>query len=413
MTGRHADRIESVKRLYAALGEGDKATIEGLLTPDFVGHGTEGLPMGLGGTYRGAREMIDKFWWRIGAAFAARPEAVAYEALGDRGLQVRGAYRGTNRATGRTLDAEFVHILEFDDDKISVLRQITDSSAWCAAYEGAERVDVPARTEIAVDDLETIDYSVRDNVARIILDRPETRNAINLRMADELLVVARAVAADPSVRAVLIAGNGPALTVGGDIDFFTSAGAGRMGALIPRMVDPFHQALAILDQLDAPIVTAAQGSVAGGGLGFVYAADISLAAKGTIFATGFGGIGLSGDGGGTWHLPRIIGEARARRMYIENLRIDAERAEQWGLVAEVVPAADLRDRAEKLVTSLAAGPTRAYGRMRSLIGATWNNSLVEQLDAEKRGLAFTGGTRDADTAVAAFVSKTRPQFGGR
>ncbi|MFI8592139.1 enoyl-CoA hydratase-related protein [Dietzia maris] len=413
MTESSTAHIDSVKRLYAALGKGDREVIEEILSPDFVGHTTEGLPMGLGGTFRGPREMIDEFWWRIGSAFAVRSEPESYEFLEGRGLQVWGRYRGTNRATGRVLDAEFVHIVQFENERISSLRQITDSSAWCAAHMGAERASVPAYTDIPLGDLETIDYSVNDHVARIILDRPASRNAIDLRLADEVLVVARAVAADPSVRAVLIAGNGPALTVGGDIDFFTDADAGSLGALIPRMVDPFHRAFEILDQLDVPIVTAAHGSVAGGGLGFVYAADITLAAEGTIFATGFGAIGLSGDGGGTWHLPRIIGEARARRMYIENLRLDAERAEQWGLVAEVVPPGELRDRAEKLVTTLAAGPTRAYGEMRALFGTSWRHSFAEQLDAEKAGLARTGSTHDANAAVTAFVSNKRPHFEGR
>ncbi|WP_119031034.1 enoyl-CoA hydratase-related protein [Gordonia rubripertincta] len=407
-----AMRAGLVESLYAALAEGDSARIADLLDPGFIGRTTPGMPLGLGGEYVGAESMTRDFWWRLGAAFRVRALPDTFHALDDGRLQVGGRYQGTARATDRAVDAQFIHTFTFVGDRIAGLEQLTDTAAWLGALGGAA-ASTPPYPGPDPGSLETIDYSVDGGVARVILDRPEARNAIDLRMAEETLAVARAVAADARVRAVLIAGNGPALSVGGDIGYFTSAPLEALGALTARMTEPFHEAFRILERIDAPIVTAAHGAVAGGGLGFVYIADIVIAAEGSVFTTAFSGIGLSGDGGGTWHLPRLIGEARARRMYLENLRVDAERAASWGLVAEVVPEPQVRERALATAGRLATGPTKAFGRQRALLRDSWDSTLSEQLRAETDALAVTGATRDAQNAVAAFRAGNRPDFEGR
>jgi 2-(1,2-epoxy-1,2-dihydrophenyl)acetyl-CoA isomerase len=405
--------VETARRLYQALAAGDRATLAEILTPDFVGRTAAGLPLGLGGTYTSAESMQRDFWWRLGQAFRASAEPEFFDPLGDDRLQVSGTYRGSARATGRPLEAAFVHVLSFDGGRISGLVQLTDTAAWHAALDGAQAIKLPPYEHPGIDHLRTIEYDVSGHVATVRLNRPEHRNAIDLRMAEETLTVARAIAADPAVRAVLIAGNGPALSVGGDIEFFLQAPTGTLGTLARHMIDPFHEAFRILSRIDAPIVTAAHGSVAGGGLGYVYAADVVLAAAGTVFSTAFSGIGISGDGGGTWHLPRIVGAARARRMYIENLRLDAARALEWGLVADVVPADELGHRARALADRLAAGPTRAYGLQRRLLRDSWGNTLSDQLRAESEGVALSGNTRDAGSAVRAFLERRPPTFEGR
>lgn len=401
------------ERLYKALETGDAATVNELLSPSFVGHTTAGLPLGLGGTYHGPEAMRNEFWWRIGSHFRLRAEPEQYAPLGEAGLQVAGTYRGNARATGRPVEAAFVHTLTFEGDRIASLTQVTDSAPWHAALAGAERRSAPAYPGLTVGELRHIDYSVADGVARVILNRPDKRNAIDLEMSEETLVVARAIAADPSVRAVLYAANGPAFTVGGDIEYFKTAAPGAFGALAGRMTEPFHESFRILSRIDAPIVTAVHGAAVGGGLGFVYAADIVIAADTAVFSTAFSGIGMSGDGGGTWHLPRIVGAARARRMYLENLSLDAATAEQWGLVAQVVPEAELRDRALGVATRLAGGPTKAFGYQRRLLRETWDHSLSEQLRLESEGVTATGATHDATAAISAFLEKRRPTFEGR
>lgn len=396
-----SDPTSAAKALYRALAIGDRDTLDTLLSEEFVGHAAEGLPLGMGGEHRGREAMQRNLWWKIGKHFAVEAQPAEFRPLDDGGLLVAGHYRGVARRSGRPLDAEFTHVLTFDaDGRIVSLRQLTDTAAWIEALGD----EAP---------LQRIDYSVTDGVATVCLNRPDARNAIDLLMAQESLVVARRIATDPAVRAVLICGNGPSLTVGGDIDYFRETPPSEYSNLLVRMTNPFHEAFRILSRIDAPIVTAAHGSVAGGGIGYVYAADIVLAAEGTKFVTAFAALGLSGDGGGTWHLPRLIGPARAARAYLENRPITAEQALGWGMISEIVPPAELRDRAAALAASLAQGPTRAFGRMRALLRDSWNNDLSQQLLAESEGIKATGDTVDAANAVASFTAKQPPRFEGR
>lgn len=410
MTGGNV--AERASELYTALAAGDRDTLESLLAPDFSGRTTAGLPLNLGGVFRGRTSMIEDFWWVIGRHFALRAQPESFTELTDGRLQVTGTYVGSARATGRTLEARFVHLLSFDGDRISELEQITDSAPWHDAMSGAPQ-PFPAYAGPEPDTFETITLEISDGVAQLRLNRPEHRNAIDLRVADESLAAARTIAADPTVRAVLISGAGPWLTAGGDISYFRQWPADALPAVLRRMTTAFHESIRILSEIDAPVVTAAQGSVAGGGLGYLYLADVAIAADDAIFSTAFTGLGLSGDGGGTWFLPRLIGLARAKRMYVENLRIDAATALSWGLVAEVVPAAELHDHAKALAIRLAHGPTRGLGMQRKLLRETWNRSLAEQLHAETNALAQTADTVDAPAAVQAFLNKQRPVFEGR
>lgn len=400
-TETRGDKTSTARALYRALAAGDRDVLNELLSDDFVGHAAEGLPLDMGGEHRGRDAMQRKLWWKIGKHFKVEAQPDEFRVLDDGGLLVAGRYRGVARRSGRSLNAEFTHVLAFDArGRIRSLRQLTDTAAWIEALgDGAP--------------LQRIDYSVTDGVATMCLNRPDARNAIDLQMAEETLVVARRIAADPTVRAVLICGNGPSLTVGGDIAYFRETPPAQYGNLLVRMTNPFHEAFRILSRIDAPIVTAAHGSVAGGGIGYAYAADVVLAAEGTKFVTAFAAIGLSGDGGGTWHLPRLIGPARAARAYLENRPITADQALEWGMISEIVPPAELRERAAALAGSLAQGPTRAFGRMRALLRDTWNNDLSQQLLAESEGIKATGDTDDATNAVASFTAKQVPQFEGR
>lgn len=400
------------ERLYQALAEGDRGVVTELLADDFVGRTAPGLPLGLGGTYQGAEAMQREFWWRLGKVYDVRAYPDVFAPLGQDRLHVVGSYRGSVRSTGRQLEAPFVHVLTFDGDRISSLEQLTDTAIWHEALEGAPSA-VPAYEGPSVEHLEAFTYEVRDGVAHVGLNRPEQRNAIDLRTAEETLAIARAIAADRRVRAVLITGNGEWLTAGGDIDYFRQWPEASYGAVFARMTTPFHEAMRIFSEIEAPIVTAVNGMAVGGGLLYVYVADIVLAADDASFSTVFTGIGLPGDGGGTWYLPRLVGPARAKRMYLENLRIDAATACEWGLVAEVVPAEELRDRAEKLAARLAAGPTRGFAAQRRLLHESWSNTLSEQLHAETRELRHVGASRDTANAIAAFKEKRRPTFEGR
>jgi 2-(1,2-epoxy-1,2-dihydrophenyl)acetyl-CoA isomerase len=394
-------KAATAQALYDALGAGDGEALTALLHPEFVGHAADGLPLGMGGIHVGPDAMRDNLWWRIGEHFKARAVAHEFQVLDDGQLKVVGTYRGSARRGGHVLDAPFIHLIDFAADaSISALRQLTDTAAWCAALGGTERS-------------RTLDYRVEDSVATICLNRPDANNAIDFQMGWDTLRAAQAIAADPTVRAVLICGTGPALTVGGDISYFLDNADRGFGDLFLAMTTPFHHALDILSRVRAPIVTAAHGAVAGGGLGYVYAGDIVVAAEGTKFVTGFAKLGLSGDGGGTWHLPRLIGPRRAASVYLRNQPITAQEALEWGLINEVVSAGDLRSRAAALAAELAHGPTAGFAAMRTLLRESCHNDLSTQLVAETRGLQLTGDSVDARGAIAAFAAKRTPTYTGR
>lgn len=393
-------KIATAQRLYQALASGDRDALNQLLHPDFVGHAADGLPLNMGGEHVGPEAMRTNLWWRIGEHFKARAIAEDFQLLEDGRLMVVGAYRGSARRSGNLLEAAFIHLLKFTaDGRIERLSQLTDTAAWRAALGTSGT-------------LQTIDYHLERGVATVCLNRPDARNAINLEMGQETLEVARRIAADRSIRAVLICGNGPALTVGGDIAYFLDGRDQAFGDLFLKMTTPFHQAFEVLSRVEAPIVTAAHGAVAGGGLGYVYAADLVVAAEDTNFVTAFAGIGLSGDGGGTWHLPRLIGPRRAAAAYLRNTPITAVEALDWGLINEIVPADQLRSRATALARELASGPTVAFATMRALLRDSWRNDLPAQLSAESRGIKLTGDSTDAANAIAAFAAKRQPQYNG-
>jgi 2-(1,2-epoxy-1,2-dihydrophenyl)acetyl-CoA isomerase len=394
-------KISTAQQLYRALAAADREALSTLLHPDFVGEVTDGLPLDMGGRHDGPEAMRRDVWWTIGRHYKVEVQPEELRLLDDGRLFVGGHYRGEGRASGRRLDAEFIHLIAFAaDGRITSLQQLTDSAAWVHALgRGAA--------------LQTIHYSVTDAVATVCLNRPQARNAIDKQMAEETLDVAQRIAADDSIRAVLICGNGPVLTAGGDIDYFLAHTGERFGALLAQMTPPFQEAFRVLSRIDAPIVTAAHGAVAGGGLGFVYAADLVIAAEETKFVTAFAALGLSGDGGGTWHLPRLIGPRRAAEAYLRNRPIAAAEALQWGLINEIVPAEKLRSRAEAVARELADGPTRGFARMRALLRDAWRNDLSTQLQAEIEAIRYTGDTADAAGAINDFAAKRRPEFDGR
>ena len=392
-----------VERLYAALAVGDETVIEALLTTDFVGRVTPGLPFGIGGEHHGAAAMIREVWFTIGKHWRVRPVPESFSRLEDDRLHVTGVYQGRSRVAGAPVDAWFAHDFTFRGDLISGLTQVTDSIAFVDALAD----EAP---------LTSVGLTVADGVATLCLNRPDARNAIDQQLADELLVAALRIARDGSVRAVLVCGDGTDLTVGGDIAAFARPGRegpADLGHTLRQMVTPFHLALEVLAGLDVPIVTVAHGSVVGGGLGLVYAADLVVAAEDTRFLTAFAALGLSGDGGGTWHLPRRIGPARAARAYLANEPITAAEGLDWGLVNEVVPTDEARTRGAELARGLADGPTRAFAQMRALLRQSWDRSLPEQLHAEIEALAATGRTDDARAAVEAFLVRRRPAFEGK
>lgn len=255
--------------------------------------------------------------------------------------------------------------------------------------------------------------SVLNGVATIALNRPDTHNGFNQDTAADLCSAATNIANDDTIRAVLIVAKGHVFSVGGDVGVFASTAVATLPETLESMATRYHQALTILAGLKVPVVTAVQRAAAGAAFGLLYVSDIVLADEDAKFALGFGRIGLAGDGGTSWYLPRLVGVRRAAEMYFEDRTLDAREAESWGLISRAVPAGELRDEAERLVQKLAIGPTCAYGAMRRLFRESATADLVSQLDRESETVRHIAQTADAANAFASFHARQKPQFAGR
>jgi 2-(1,2-epoxy-1,2-dihydrophenyl)acetyl-CoA isomerase len=389
----HSDLARS---LYAALAAGDRDRLDALLHPDFVGEIAEGMPFGIGGRHEGASAMRRNGWGAIARHFTARAEPERFLEVGKGRLLVTGRYRGEGKQGGSPLDAAFAHLITFEEGRIRVLEQYTDTARW---RDAASR-------------LRTVLLDFADGVAILRLNRPEQGNAINEEMAADLEEAATRIAESSGVRAVMIAGNGPNFTLGGDVNLFAGTPREQLPHRLRRMIDGYHQAIERLTSIDAPVVAAVRGAAAGGGLGLLYVADIVIAADDARFALGYGALGLTSDGGNTWFLPRMVGMRRAQELFLLNRRLTAREALEFGLISRLVPSDAVEGEAAAVAANLAAGPTRAYGAMRRMLRQSFETGLGDQLHAEKESIIGVSRTDDAREGIAAFAAKRRPQFRG-
>jgi 2-(1,2-epoxy-1,2-dihydrophenyl)acetyl-CoA isomerase len=249
-----------------------------------------------------------------------------------------------------------------------------------------------------------------DGVARLTLNRPDAANAINLDLARALASKAAELEAARSVRSVLFTGRGDRFCGGGDVRAF--AAAGELSEGLTEIVARLHQAIESFARIDAPIVTAVQGSAAGAGLSLVALSDLVLAAQSTKFVMAYTAIGLTPDGGSTWYLPRVIGLRRAVELTLTNRPLSAAEACEWGLVTSVVSDDSLMSKAEELATQLATGPTKSYGVAKRLLRDSLAASLHDQLQQEEHQLLAAGRRADAKEGVTAFAEKRTPRFSG-
>ena len=175
-----------------------------------------------------------------------------------------------------------------------------------------------------------------------------------------------------------------------------------LGATIERCYNPLIRRLRALEK---PVVCAVNGVAAGAGANLALACDIVLAARSARFIQAFCRIGLVPDSGGTYFLPRLVGEARARALALTGEPVSAEQALAWGLIWQVVEDDRLQEEARALTQRLAAGPTRGLGLIKRALNASSRNDLDRQLDLERDLQREAGRTADYREGVAAFLAK--------
>ena len=246
-------------------------------------------------------------------------------------------------------------------------------------------------------------------LVRLTLNRPEALNALDVDTAQALLAACREIEQDTTVRAVLLAGSGRAFAAGGDLAQMRADPVREADALI----GPLHEALAILATIDAPVIAALHGVVAGAGVSLAAAADLAIAAEGTKFNLAYVNVGTSCDLGSTWSLPRLVGLRRALEIALLGDTFDAAHALQIGLVNRVVAKDQLVPEADALANRLANGPTLALGRMKRLMRTSFERSFAGQLDAERSAFLESAATSDFREGLSAFLDKRAARFTGQ
>lgn len=250
-----------------------------------------------------------------------------------------------------------------------------------------------------------------DGVGRIVMDRPGSLNSMDREMAEALRTATVEFAEDDAVRCILLTGTGDAFNTGADVSTLSGdpSDARRLRAIATHL----HTAIGHVAGAPKPAVTGLNGVAAGGGFGLALSGDLVVASESARLEFAYPRIGLSGDGGATYFLPRLVGRRRAREIALLDEPISADRAVELGLATEVVPDGEFEDRLAAVATDLAAGPTRAHAEVKRLLDRSHARDLRSQLAAETDSLARLTRTDDYARGIEAFPTDESPEFDGR
>jgi len=256
---------------------------------------------------------------------------------------------------------------------------------------------------------DTIRFENDGGIARITLNRPDRLNSFTAAMHAELR---DALASLGDARVVVITGAGRAFCAGQDLnDRAVAPGeAVDLGETVESCWNPLIRTLASLPQ---PVIARVNGVAAGAGANIALACDLVVAAKSAKFIQSFSAIGLIPDSGGSWALPRLVGQARALGLALTGEPLPAEQAAEWGLIWKCVDDEALDGEVDALATKLASLPPLGLAAIKSIIRSTWSRSLDEELELQRDEMRRLGFTEDYREGVAAFLQKRTPNFAGR
>jgi 2-(1,2-epoxy-1,2-dihydrophenyl)acetyl-CoA isomerase len=246
----------------------------------------------------------------------------------------------------------------------------------------------------------------------ITLNRPQRLNAFTIPMHQALAMALDEVEQDQSCRALMLTGAGRAFSSGQDLNERVTASG---DVVVPgEALQKYYNPLVLrLRALPIPVVAAVNGACAGASCNIALACDIVLAARSATFLQPFARLGIIPDAGGTWLLPRLVGQARARGLSLLAVPLSAEKAEQWGLIWKVVDDDALMAEADKLCAHFAGAPTVGLSLIKRALDAAEDNDLATQLDLERQSQREAGSTPDYKEGVKAFLGKRKPVFTGK
>lgn len=248
-------------------------------------------------------------------------------------------------------------------------------------------------------------------IARIILNRPDAGNAIDMALARDLAAVAEAVAGDATVRCVVLTGAGRIFCAGGDVGAMAAAEEG-VSRYLRMLADTLHGAVVTLATMPKPLLVLVNGAAAGAGLSLAILGDVVIAARSASFTAAYTAVGLTPDGGMSWLLPRMVGMRRAQAMILTNQRVTAEEAERIDLITRLAGDDDLAAQGATAADGLVHAPTAAIGAARSLILEGAGSAFRDHLDREAATIASTGAQAESREGIAAYLSRRKPSFPG-
>jgi 2-(1,2-epoxy-1,2-dihydrophenyl)acetyl-CoA isomerase len=252
-----------------------------------------------------------------------------------------------------------------------------------------------------------------DGVAIVTLNRPEVLNSFNRSMARQLRETLERIAADDTIRAVVLTGAGRGFCAGQDLAEAVPSDGGPLPDLGDIVRDSYNPVIRAIRRLEKPVLCAVNGVAAGAGANLAYACDIVFAASNATFVQSFARIGVIPDSGGTFMLPRLVGLHRAAVMTMLAEKMSAEQARDWGLVYLVTEPEALVETAVGTARQLATQPTRALGLIKRGFNRSLGVDLDAQLDYEEELQREAGGTADYTEGVRAFLEKRKPVFQGK
>jgi len=242
---------------------------------------------------------------------------------------------------------------------------------------------------------------------QIMLNRPERLNALTVEMGSALLDALDEAEGDESCRAVLLTGAGRGFCAGQDLSEVSG------DTDLAQVLDHYNRMIRKLRVLPLPVVCAVNGVAAGAGVNIALACDLVIARKSARFIQSFVNIGLVSDAGGTWILPRLVGQARALALAMTGDALDADTAAEWGLIFRSVPDEIFEQEVDALVAKFATAATRAVIAAKRAVRGAWATPLEDQLNLERDLQRELGFSEDYAEGVAAFGAKRSPRFRGR
>ena len=259
---------------------------------------------------------------------------------------------------------------------------------------------------------------IEGGVATLTMNRPESMNALSASMMAGLREAVPRLALDPAVRVIVLTGAGRAFCAGGDVKGMAArADATGPPPSMEARAHGLREGMEVsrwLHEMPKPTIAMIRGAAARAGLSLALACDLRIASDNARFATAFAKVGFSGDYGGSYFLPKLVGAAKARELYFTADILNAQQALDLGIINRVVPDAELVAETTALASRLAQGPSVAYGYMKRNLNATEAGaSLEEVFDLEAWNMTRTGQTEDHKEAARAFVEKRQPTFQGR